>query len=244
MLPDGKNGSTPDWEDTALSAAVTVKEKSPYDPEKRPVEDHPIDAYGLALRALEATGIPHLVGGGLSLVQYGGLRDTKDLDIFIHRRDAERAMNVLTSAGFTTLETDLAWLRKAQMRGVYIDLILWSKGPIELSAEEVARGVQIMIDGVPMRIFAPEDLLLRKIYLMRDDGIDWLDAFSILEGVGPSLDWNLLERDGLDPLQLAGFLLVAAARPAGTVPPHVIERQLSRAEAALRERAIHAGPII
>ncbi len=227
-----------------MGVAPAVREKSPYDPEKRPIEDHPIEAYGLALRALEAAGIPHLVGGGLSLVQYGGPRDTKDLDIFIHRRDAERAMNVLTSAGFTTLETDLAWLRKAQMRGVYIDLILWSKGPIELSAEEVARGVQIMIDGVSMRIFAPEDLLLRKIYLMRDDGIDWLDAFSILDGVGPALDWNLLERDGLDPLQLTGFLLVAAARSGGTVPPLVLERHLSRARTVLRERALHIGPIM
>ncbi len=58
-----------------MGVASTVREKSPYDPEKRPIEDHPIHAYGLALRALEATGIPHLVGGGLSLVQYGGLRD-------------------------------------------------------------------------------------------------------------------------------------------------------------------------
>ncbi len=213
-----------------------------YAPEKRPIEDHPIYAYGLALRALEAAGIPFLVGGGLALVHYGRSRDTKDLDIFIDRRNAERAMHVLTSAGFTTLDTDFPWLRKAQMRGVFIDLILWSRGPIELNAEEVARGVQIAIDGIPIRIFAPEDLLLRKIYLMRDDGIDWLDAFSIVEEAGPSLDWNRLERDGLDPLTLAGFLLIAAGRLPGAVPPHVIERHLSRAQAALRERALLAGP--
>ncbi len=226
-----------------MGAAPKVQERrSPYDPEKRPIEDHPIVAYGLALRALDAAGIPYLVGGGLALVRYGNCRDTKDLDIFIHCRDAERAMHVLTSAGFTTLDTNFPWLRKAQMRGVYIDLILWSKGPIELSAEEVSRGVEIAIGGVPIRVFAPEDLLVRKIYLMRDDGVDWLDAFSILEGVGSSLDWNLLERDGLDPLHLAGFLLIADVRLAGAVPAPVIERHLSRAQETLRHRALREGP--
>jgi hypothetical protein len=225
-----------------MSGPTNSQGKSPYDPEKRPIEDHPIYAYGLALRALEEALIPHLVGGGLALARYGRARDTKDLDIFIHRRDAERTMNVLAAAGFTTLDTDLVWLRKAQMRDVFIDLILWSKGPIDLGADEVERGVQTIIDGVPIPVFAPEDLLLRKIYVMRDDGIDWLDAFSILEGVGPSLDWTLLERDGLDPLHLTGFLLTAAARREGTVPPHVIEQHLSRAQAALRERALQASP--
>lgn len=143
--------------------------RTPYDPEKRPVAEHPVYAYGHTLRALEAAGVPHLVGGGLALVPYGETRDTKDLDVFIPRRDAERAMNALTSAGFTTLETDHPWLRKAQMQDVFIDLILWSKGPIVLSAEEVARGVRTAIDAIPIRIFAPEDLLVRKIYLMRDD---------------------------------------------------------------------------
>jgi len=223
-------------------AASAEDKRSPYVVARRPLQQHPMYAYGLALRALDAVGIPHLVGGGLALIPYGRCRDTKDLDIFIHRRDAERTMNVLTSAGFTTLETNLAWLRKAQMRGVYIDLILWSAGTLDLSEAEVARGVQAVIEGVPMRVFAPEDLLLRKIYLMRDDETDWSDAFAILERAGPLLDWSLLEREGLDPLLLAGFLIIAAVRLPGAVPAHVIERHLLRAQTALREPAL-AKPI-
>lgn len=221
-----------------MGALKVGEPRTPYDPEKRPVEDHPIYAYGRALRALEAAGIPYLVGGGLALVRYGEMRDTKDLDIFLYRRDAERAMNVLTSAGFTTLETDLPWLRKAQTQGVFIDLILWSKGLIELSSAEVARGEPTAINGVPIRVFAPEDLLVRKIYLMRDDGLDWRDAFSILDSCRTSIDWTLLERDGLDPLQLAGFLLVAAVRRPGMVPQHVLEWHLARARAALRPYSV------
>ena len=223
-----------------MTVAPSVDDnRSPYVVERRPLQKHPMYAYGLALRALDAAGIPHLVGGGLALVSYGRCRDTKDLDIFIHRRDVEPTMNVLTAAGFTTLETNLPWLRKAQMRGVYIDLILWSE-QMDLTAAEVARGVQTVIQGVPMRVFAPEDLLLRKIYLTRDDDTDWHDAFAVLERAGPSLDWSLLEREGLDPLLLTGFLLIAAVRLEGVVPAYVIERHLLRARAALQGPALTA----
>jgi hypothetical protein len=219
----------------AATPAAT-NQKSPYDPEKRPVEDHPVPAYGRALQVLDDAGVPYLVGGGLAMLRYGAARDTKDLDIFIHRGDAERAMDALSLSGFTTLETDLNWLRKAQMTDVYIDLILWSKGPIDLTPEEVDRAAHITIDGIPIRVFAPEDLLLRKIYVMRDDGLDWSDAFSIIDAAGPSLDWSLFERDGLDPLQMTGFLLIAEARRPGAIPEHVLARHLSRAQSSVPAR--------
>jgi len=199
------------------------------EPSKLMPHEHPTGAYATALAALRAARVPHVVGGGLAIQHYGRRRATKDLDIFIRPLDAEPAMNALTAAGFTTMETDAVWLRKAVRDEAHIDLIVVSMGSIRLTDDEIERSLQIDLDGVPMRIFRAEDMLLRKIYLIRDDGPDWLDAFSILETKGHELDWTLLERDGLDPRPLLGFLIVADAHVPGFIPPPVLARHLSRA---------------
>lgn len=199
-------------------------------PERLMPDDHPTPAYAIALAALRAAGIPHLVGGGLAVQHYGRRRATKDLDVFIRPADAERALHALAAAGFTVMDTDQAWLKKAVRPDVLIDLILVSMGSIKLTDQEIARGVQIELEGVPMRIFKAEDMLLRKIYVIRDEGPDWMDAFSILETMGCRLDWTLLERPELDPRPLAGFLLVADARVPGVIPGQVLARHVKRAE--------------
>jgi hypothetical protein len=197
-------------------------ERHPYDPPKRDIDKHPFVAYAHAISALDDTGVPYLVGGGVALSHYGRTRPTKDLDIFIRRQDAETAMNILNSVGFTTLETNLPWLRKAQMTNVFIDLILWANGPLDLTLDEVQRGRPVVVERVPMKIFAPEDLLVRKIYLMRESSPDWEDALSILERTGPNIQWEMLVRPGLDRRLLIAFLLAADAQLPGILPPGLL----------------------
>jgi hypothetical protein len=211
----------------------------PNGPPQLPLEQHPLHGYARALLALDAARIPYLVGGGLALAQYGRRRATKDLDIFLMPLDAERAMNALATAGFTTLDSDAPWLRKAQMDGVFIDLILHSSGPIDLTPEEVERGLPVVIEGVQMRIFAPEDLLIRKMYTLREGGPDWVDAYSIIEANASHLRWDLVERDSLDPRLQAAFLLTASTAVPGRIPAHVIERHIIRAQSIIREQALN-----
>ena len=211
-----------------LSAGI-IKYTMNHEPEKRMPDEHPNAAYATALAALRAARVPHVVGGGLAIQHYGRRRSTKDLDLFIRPQDVEVALNALAAAGFTTMDTDAAWLRKAVRDDAHIDLVVSSMGSIMLTGDEIERSLTVELDGVPMRIFRPEDLLLRKIYLIRDEGPDWHDAFSILESEGAKLNWTMVERDELDPRPLAGFLLVADARSPGLIPPHVLARYLRRA---------------
>jgi nucleotidyltransferase DUF2204 len=216
-------------------------ERHPYDPPKRRIDKHPFLAYAHAISALDDTGVPHLIGGGVALSHYGRSRPTKDLDIFIRRQDAETVMNILNSVGFTTLETNLPWLRKAQMTNVFIDLILWANGPLDLALEEVERGRVVVVEKVPMRIFAPEDLLVRKIYLMREGSPDWEDALSILGRMGSEIRWDMLERPNLDRRLLMAFLLAADAQLPGVLPPGLLTGHLERLlEGDVEPRALPA----
>lgn len=199
------------------------------EPQKLMPDEHPTAAYATALAALRAARVPHVVGGGLAIQHYGRRRSTKDLDLFIRPQDAEAALNALVAAGFTTMDTDAPWLRKAVREDAHIDLIVVSMGLIYLKDEEIDRSLPVEIGGVPTRIFLPEDMLLRKIYVLRDEGPDWHDAFSILESEGAKLNWTMLEREELDPRPLAGFLLVADAHVPGFIPPAVLARHLRRA---------------
>ena len=60
-------------------------------------------AYSAALRALDAAGVPYLLGGALALNAHSGVwRDTKDLDVFVRPADARRTLDVLAANGFTS----------------------------------------------------------------------------------------------------------------------------------------------
>ena len=72
---------------------------------------------------MRRTGIPFLVGGGYALKHYaGGVRGTKDLDVFVRRRDAVRLLRALAADGFDTDLTFPHWLGKARVDGTCIDI--------------------------------------------------------------------------------------------------------------------------
>src|SRR5262245_27675728 len=77
-----------------------------------------------AIEVLTSAGIPFLVGGAYAYFQYTGIyRDTKDLDLFLTRADAERALEVLGRDGWRSERTFDWWLFKAFKGEWYVDLI-------------------------------------------------------------------------------------------------------------------------
>ncbi|MGH9553495.1 MAG: nucleotidyltransferase domain-containing protein, partial [Terriglobales bacterium] len=69
--------------------------------------------YCHAMKELNDHHVDFLVGGAYGLAQYTGIqRHTKDFDIFVRRRDCQRAMKVLADAGYRTELTFPHWLGK------------------------------------------------------------------------------------------------------------------------------------
>jgi hypothetical protein len=76
---------------------------------------------------LTEAGIPFLVGGGYALAHYTGIRrDTKDFDIFLTRREVERALDILSGAGYRTEMTHAHFLGKVFCEDLFVDFIFCS----------------------------------------------------------------------------------------------------------------------
>lgn len=178
---------------------------------KSQVEPEYLPVYYDAARALEAGGVPSLLGGGLMVGFYGRSRPTKDIDFFIRPADRTRALDVLAADGFFTCETEKSWLLKAEKAGAPVDLIVHSGAMYDLDAQCLAHARVVTLGGYPFRGFGPEDLLLRKIYTWQEGRPDWWDAVSMVAGAGMEMDWPyFLGRIPADsPGRALSFLLFA-----------------------------------
>ena len=191
--------------------------------------------YVAALRALRRAGVEFLIGGAHALGPYTGIvRDTKDLDVFLRRRDCDSALAVLANAGFKTELTFPHWLGKARAGDRFIDLIFGA-----------GNGVAIVDDlwfthanpgnvlGVPVLLCPPEEMIWSKAFIMERERYDGADVAHLILACGRELDWGrLLGRFGrrwrvlLSHLVLFGFVYPGEQ---GVIPDAVLAHLLPAA---------------
>lgn len=155
------------------------------------------DAVAAVLRdgvaALESADVPYLLIGGLASTVLGRSRSTEDIDLLVFQDDANRALDALATAGFETEETNPEWIYKANRDGIEIDVIFWLKGDIYLDDEMLSRARDGGVDGVPVKVVPPEDLIVIKA-AVHDEQTPrhWHDALGVL--AEQDLDWDYLGR--------------------------------------------------
>ena len=150
---------------------------------------------GEAMETLATAGIRFAVFGGFASAIYGRERTTTDVDFFIRPEDAQPALEALAAAGFDTLEYDEEWLYKAMKEGVLVDLIFMAKGGIYMDPEMLDRARDEAFDGVPLKVLAPEDLVVMKATAHSEPTERyWHDAVSMLGAT--RLDWDYLVSRG------------------------------------------------
>jgi len=190
--------------------------------------------YVEALEALCEAGVEFLIGGAHALAPYTGVvRDTKDLDVFLRRRDCERALAALGAAGFMTDLTFPHWLAKAYAGDRFIDLIFSSgNGVADVDDAWFTHAIPGRVVGVPVLLCPPEETIWSKAFIMERERYDGADVAHLLLACGPQLDWcRLLGRFGrrwrvlLSHLVLFGFIYPGerAAIP-DTVMAHLLRR--------------------
>jgi len=192
--------------------------------------------YRRAMGALRDAEIPFLVGGAYALARYTGIeRHTKDLDLFLTRDDALRALEALGRAGCQTDLTFPHWLAKAFCGDDFVDLIFSSgNGVAEVDDGWFEHAVANHVLGVPVRLCPAEEMIWSKGFIMERERYDGADIAHLLLALGPDLDWSrLLRRFGehwgvlLSHLVLFGFIYPSER---DRIPTGVMRELTSRLE--------------
>jgi hypothetical protein len=199
--------------------------------------------YRDVLQALDASGVPVLVGGAYALAAYTRIeRCTKDLDLFLRRSDYDGAVQVLGAMGYATELKFPHWLGKAHGGAYFIDLIFDSgNGLTRVDDAWFEHAVAADVLGVPARIVPAEEMIWSKAFLMERERYDGADVAHLLLACADTLDWpRLLARFGpnwrvlLSHLVMYGFIYPGERT---LVPAWVMDRLIER----LRDE-VHAAP--
>jgi len=158
------------------------------------------DPHRTALQALDAAGIPFLVGGAYALQAHLGvlLRAVKDLDLFVRPRDVGRALEVLREAGYATELTFSHWLGKASVGIDFIDIIFGSgNGVVTVDEGWFAHARATELLGLPVLLSPPEEDIWARAFVMERERFDGADVAHVLRCCTEALDWpRLLWRFG------------------------------------------------
>lgn len=176
-----------------------------------------------AVQAVERAGYPFLVLGGLASSLVGRPRWTHDIDFLVRPDDARDILEALRAAGFRTEETDPVWIFKAFKEDVMVDVIFMVTGGIYLDQEMEQRSILREYEGLPVRIPSPEDQVVIKAIVHREETSRHLfDALAILGRA--ELEWEyVLQRARLGARRVLALLIYAQSSDI-LVPNWVIRR--------------------
>jgi hypothetical protein len=163
----------------------------------------------------------------------GVLRKTKDLDVFVRRRDCEAALAVLAEDGFDTSLPFPHWLGKAYSGVHFMDVIFSSgNGIAEVDDGWFENADSTEIFGIEVSLCPPEETIWSKSFIMERERFDGADVSHLLRSYGDKLDWErLVARFGenwrvlLSQLILFGFIYPAEKE---RVPSWVMNKLLAR----------------
>jgi hypothetical protein len=161
-----------------------------------------LDVLKLVAARLEAAGIPYMITGSIAAGLYGQPRMTRDIDVVavLHPPDAARLAEFLTPAFVGDAEAIREAIAARRMFNLVhrealqkVDIIV--RDDREYEVEKFHRRRQIEVDGHPIWVISPEDLVLSKLVWAKDTRSDLQlrDVRGII-ALQPALDWGYLER--------------------------------------------------
>jgi hypothetical protein len=132
--------------------------------------------------------VPFLLGGSLASWARGGPETRHDLDLMIKRDDLERALQALSEAGMRIDDPPEEWLVKAWDGDVLIDLIFAPKG-LPIDDEVIARGDEMSVLSMQMRVMAIEDVLITKLMALTEHSLRYEGLLAIARALREQIDW-------------------------------------------------------
>src|SRR6266508_4329945 len=181
----------------------------------RAIHDPAADFYIDALRKLQDTNIPFLIGGAFAFSHHAHVpRDTKDIDVFVKPDDCPRVLDAFEQLGYRTELPFPHWLGKIRRDDYSMDVIFNSgNGIARVDDLWFEHAPKTNVLGLIVRLSPVEEMIWSKAFIQERERFDGADVLHLLRETGPSLDWpRLLMRFGdywrvlLSHLILFGFV--------------------------------------
>jgi hypothetical protein len=195
---------------------------------------HASGFYKRVLRTLMGAEVDFLVGGAFAFVRYTGIdRETKDIDLFVHRADWTRVDAALRAVGFATELTFPHWLGKAfggRNREFFVDLIFsGGNGVAEVDDEWFANAPRGEALGLPVKLMPAEEMIWSKAFIMERERFDGADIIHLIRTRQHELNWpRLLRRFGEHWRVLLAHLILFTYVYPDEPPPAAINELIAR----------------
>jgi predicted nucleotidyltransferase len=161
-----------------------------------------------AAAALRDAGVPFVLGGSLASWARGGPETRHDLDLMIKPEDADRALEALVQAGMRPEDPPEAWLVKAWDGDVLVDLIFGPTG-LPMTDEVIARGEEMSVLGMDIRVMALEDVLTTKLMALTEHSLNYDTLLRISRALRERIDWEYVrEQTRESPFARAFFVML------------------------------------
>jgi predicted nucleotidyltransferase len=147
-----------------------------------------------AAGALRDAEIPFALAGSVAVYAYGGPDTDHDVDFLVKPEDADRALAVLSEAGFSVHKPAEGWLYKAvDAEGALIDMIFQpATGPV--TDELLARAEVVEVYAIHVPVLPPTDVLASKLLALREHNLDFAPMLEIARSLREQIDWDELRR--------------------------------------------------
>lgn len=160
-----------------------------------------------ASAALRDAGVPFLLGGSLASWARGGPETRHDLDLMIRPEDVETALEAMAESGMRPERPPEDWLVKAWDGDTLVDLIYCPKG-LPVNDDLIARGEELSVLGMEMRVMALEDVLATKLMALTEHSLRYEGLLQIARALREQIDWPAVRaRTDSSPFARAFFTL-------------------------------------
>ncbi len=149
-----------------------------------------------AVSLLDEAGLPYMVIGGFATLIWGEPRATTDVDLTVdaHALGTDAFAALAARLGSPLVDDPAAFAARNRVlpvrtpEGIEVDLILATL-PFELGA--IDRAATIDVEGTPVRVVTPEDLILHKVVSERARDLE--DVVGVLRRQRDRLDLEALD---------------------------------------------------
>jgi hypothetical protein len=167
-----------------------------------------LDAMKRSAAALRDAGIPFMLAGGLAAWARGGPPTEHDVDLMLKGADLEAAKKALEGVGFEIEQPPEAWLCKAWLGEVMVDLI---HRPVHIDVDDamLGRADELEVQALSMPVMAADDIVVTKVLALTEHHADFGSVIEVARALREQIDWGAVrERTASSPFGRA-FLVLA-----------------------------------